>query len=68
MLSSLPAERYLSVGSDADCVMIEELDLGGRLVGRLEVAEDNVAKVPAGTIETPDDEARPDVVFKAAEE
>lgn len=68
MLSSLPAERYLSVGGDADGVMIEELDLGGRLVGRLEVAEDNVAEVPAGTIETPDDEAGPDVVFKAAEE
>lgn len=67
MGTGAPAERNMSTDSEADSVVVDELNLGlvGRVGGRLEVGEDEVADVSADAVEAPDDEAWPDVVAEA---
>ena len=67
MLTRAPSEGHVALDGDADRVVAEQLDLGRRAVRGLEVAEDDVAQIPACSIEAPDDEAGPDVVVEAAE-
>ena len=62
MLTTLTAEGHAPMRSDAYGIVVEEFNFSRRLVGGLEVAEDEVTEVPACTVGPPDDEARPHIV------
>jgi hypothetical protein len=66
VLARSPAEGHVSSDHDTNRILVEHLDLRGRFIWRLEVAQDDIAEVPTRAVEAPDHEARPDVVFKAA--
>lgn len=67
MLTRSPAKGHVSPDRDANRILVEHLDLRGRFIWGLEVAQDDVAEVAARAVEAPDNEARPDVVFKAVD-
>lgn len=71
MLASTPTgtgEERREASADGDAVRVgrDDFDCGRRLVGREEIAEDEVAGVSTNTVEAPDEEARPYVVFSSA--
>lgn len=62
-----PGEERREASADGDAVRVrrDDFDCGRRLVGREEVAEYEVTGVSTDTVEAPDKEARPYVVFSS---